>query len=163
MNRRRSRLPRETQLRLIEHFVAGTTARAAAELVGVNRHTATLYYHKLRETIALHMAQESPFDGEIELDESYFGGYRKGKRGRGAAGKVVVFGILKRGGRVYTALPPDLKRSTLFPIIRQRVKPDSVVYTDSLSVYDTLDVAGFRHHRIDHSEVFAEGSAHING
>ena len=163
MNRRRSKLARATQHRLIEHFVAGTPARTAADLVGVNRNTATLYYHKLRETIAEHIASESPFGGEVEIDESYFGGYRKGKRGRGAAGKVVVFGILKRGGRVYTAVPADLKRETLMPIIRARVEPDSVVYTDGLHVYDTLDVSGFAHYRIDHNRVFSDGHAHING
>jgi transposase len=171
MTRRRSKLPRFTQRKLIEHFVAGTTARTAAELADVNRNTAILYYHKLRETIAEHIADESPFDGEVEIDESYFGGRRKGKRGRGAAGKVVVFGILKRGGRVYTAVPPDLKRATLLPIIRQRVEPDSVVYTDGFSVYDTLNASGFEHYRIDHGEGYVdygmEGAngrlAHING
>ena len=140
--RRRSRLPRRTQLRLIEHFVAGTTARTAADLVGVNKNTAALYFHKLRETTAERIADESPFGGEVEIDESYFGGRRKGKRGRGAAGKTaagktVVFGLLKRGGRVYTAVPPDLKRETLLPIIRQRVEPDALVITDGLNVYET--------------------------
>lgn len=168
MPRRKSKLPRRTQLRLIEHFVAGTTARMAAQLVGVNRHTATLYYHKLREAIAERIADESPFGGEVEIDESYFGGRRKGKRGRGAAGKVVVFGILKRGGRVYTAVPPDLKRATLMPIIRQHVRPDSVVYTDGFSSYDTLHTSGFEHYRIDHSEGYVDygangRAAHING
>ena len=93
--RRRSRLPISTQKRLLEHFVAGTPARSAAELVGVNRNTATLYYRKLREIIAEQIAHEAPVSGEIEVDESYFGGHRKGKRGRGAAGKVAVFGLLE--------------------------------------------------------------------
>jgi transposase len=171
MTRRRSKFPHATQRRLIEHFVAGTTARTAAELVGVNRNTATLYYLKPREVIAERIAHESPFDGEVEIDESYFGGRRKGKRGRGAAGKVVVFGILKRGGRVYTAVPPDLKRTTLLPIIRQRVEPDSVVYTDGFSVYDTLNASGFERYRIDHGEGYVDYEvggangrlAHING
>ena len=168
MTRRKSRLPRRTQLRLIEHFVAGTTARTAADLVGVNRNTATLYFHKLRETIAERIADEGPFGGEVEIDESYFGGYRKGKRGRGAAGKTVVFGLLKRGGKVYTAVPPDLKRATLLPIIRQRVEPDSVVITDGLNVYDTLDAEGFEHERVSHSETLVQAGAngralHING
>ncbi len=168
MTRRRSKLPRATQRRLIEHFVAGTTARTAADLVGVNRNSASLYYHKLREIIAERIADESPFDGEVEIDESYFGGHRKGKRGRGAAGKVVVFGILKRGGKVYTAVPANLKRATLLPIIRQRVEPESVVYTDGLSVYDTLDTSGFAHYRIDHREGYVDYDAngrvaHING
>lgn len=168
MTRRRPKIPRRTQLRLIEHFVAGTTARTAADLVGVNRNTATLYYHKLREIIAERIADESPFGGEIEIDESYFGGHRKGKRGRGAAGKVVVFGLLKRGGRVYTAVPPDLKRATLLPIIRQRVEPDSVVITDGFSVYDTLDAEGFAHERVSHVDSLVQTasdgrSLHING
>lgn len=60
MPRRKSKLPRRVQLRLIEHFVAGTTARMAAQLVGINRHTATLYYRKLREVIAERIAGESP-------------------------------------------------------------------------------------------------------
>jgi len=163
--RRRSRLSVSVQRCLIEHFVAGVTARTAADLVGVNRHTATLYYHKLRELIAARLEQESPFElGEVEIDESYFGGHRKGKHGRGAAGKVPVFGLLKRGGRVYAAMIPDTKRTTLLPIIRDRVVPDSVVYTDAYSVYDILDVAGFRHFRIDHSTAHvAAGHNHING
>jgi transposase len=95
---------------LIKQFVAGATARAAADLVGVNRHTATLYFCKLREIIAWQVEAETPFfSGEIELDESYFGGQRKGKRGRGAAGKTIVFGLLKRGGKVYTLIVPDTK------------------------------------------------------
>ena len=144
MTRRRTKLPRRTQLRLIEHFVAGTTARMAADLVQVNRNTATLYYRKLREVVTEHIADESPFGGEIEIDESYFGGHRKGKRGRGAAGKTVVFGILKRGGRVYTAVPADLKRATLIPIIRQRVEPDSLVITDGLNVSRPAEAGGIR-------------------
>lgn len=160
--------------------MAGTTARMAAELIGVNKNTATLFYHKLRDTITERIADESPFGGEVERiahdpDESYFGGHRKGKRGRGAAGKVVVFGILKRGGRVYTAVPADLKRATLLPIIRQpplpregRVKPDSVVITDGLKVYDTLDAEGFEHARCSHDDGYVQyesnGTAlHING
>jgi len=103
------------------------------------------------------------FDGDIELDESYFGGVRKGKRGRGAAGKVIVFGILKRHGKVYTAVVNDTKTRTLMPIISSKIKPDSVVYTDSYRSYNALDVSRFRHHRINHSTDFAKGENHING
>lgn len=70
---------------------------------------------------------KTSFTGEIEVDESYFGDVRKGKRGRGAAGKVPVFGILKRDGRVYTQVIPDAAGRTLMPIIQGRVQPDSVV------------------------------------
>ena len=84
---RKSRLSGNKQLRLMEHFVAGTTARIAAELVGVNLKTAAYYFHRLREIIEQASEDATPLSGEIEIDESYFGGSRKGKRGRGAAGK----------------------------------------------------------------------------
>ena len=96
-----------------------------------------------------HFYQNSPhlemFDGEVEADESYFGGQRKGKRGRGAAGKVAVFGLLKRNGKVYTVTVPNIQTATLFPIIREQVKPDSIVYTDCYRSYDVLDVSEFSH------------------
>ncbi len=101
--------------------------------------------------------------GEVEADESYFGGVRKGKRGRGAGGKVAVFGLLKRGGKVYTAIIPNAKKETLLPIIEEKVTPDSIVYTDTFRAYDALDVSDFHHKRINHSETFAEQRNHING
>ena len=160
---RKSRMPVLLQQKLLEHFVAGTTARAAALLVGVQANTAKLFYQRLRQLIA--SKQESYLlAGEIEADESYLGGVRKGRRGRGAAGKVPVFGLLKRGGKVYTAIIPDAKASTLIPIIREKVLPDSIVYTDSFQVYDVLDVSEFHHRRVNHSKVFvSEHGHHING
>ena len=151
------------QRQLREHFVAGTTARTAAKLLGVNKNTAAYYYHRLREIIYHAIADTTPFAGEIEVDESYFGGRRKGKRGRGAAGKVPVFGLLKRGGKVYAVVIRDAKATTLLPILKERIVPDSIVYSDSLPSYNALAVAGFRHLRINHSKLFAAGKNHING
>jgi transposase len=148
---------------LIEHFVAGTTARTAASLVGVNKNTATFYFHRLRQIIALHSEESTQFFGEIEVDESYFGGVRKGKRGRGAAGKVPVFGLLKRGGKVYAKVIQDVKGKTLKAIIDDHVVPDSIVYSDTLSSYNVLDVSDFKHQRINHSKRFGEEKNHING
>jgi transposase len=151
-------------LEFLRLFVAGVPARTAAELTGVNRNTTILYFHKLRELIAAKLAEQSPFlDGEVEVDESYFGGRRKGKRGRGVAGKVPVFGLLKRGGLVHTVMIQDTKSLTLMGIIRERIEPDSIVYTDSFRSYDVLDVSEFHHHRINHKERFAAERNHING
>ena len=162
---RKSRLSSAKQAKLIEHFVAGTTARCAADLVGVNRNTAAYYFQRLRDIISYHVAQEAHeiFEGEIEVDESYFGGTRKGKRGRGATGKVPVFGLLKRGGKVYTKIIIDASGATLLPIIVRKVIPDSIVYSDCWQGYNALDVAGFKHYRINHSKLFARGKNHING
>ncbi len=106
------------------------TARCAADLVGVNSKTAIYYFHRLREIISYELEQEveTVFSGEIEVDESYFGGRRKGQRGRGAAGKVPVFGLLKRKGKVYTKIIPDASSTTLMPIIQEKVVPDSIVF-----------------------------------
>ena len=79
---------------------------------------------------------------------------RKGRRGRGAAGKIPVFGILKRGGKVYTQMVPNVRRRTLEPILEAKVAADSVVYTDGLSSYDALDVSRFRHYRIKPFQAF---------
>jgi transposase len=164
MDLKHCRLTEKQRDRLAEFFVAGVTARTAADLLGVNRKTAAYFYHRLRQIIAQEVARNSPFAGQVEVDESYFGGYRKGKRGRGAAGKVPVFGLLKRGGRVYTATIPGAQTKVLMGIIREKIQPDSIIYSDSLKAYDALDVSEFHHHRINHSEQFVDGEkVHING
>ncbi len=160
---RKSRLSKYKQDRLIEYFVSGSTARTAAELVNVNKSTAAYYFHRLREIIALETQNRGVLSGEFEVDESYFGGTRKGKRGRGAAGKVPVFGILKRGGKVYTQIIPDASGKTMIPIIEDRIMPDSIVYSDCWRGYDVLDVSEFKHYRINHSKIFADQKNHING
>ena len=159
---RKSRLSPRRQNRLLEHFVAGTTARAAAEIIGVQPNTAIRFYMRLRFLIASQLPSYE-LNGEVEADESYFGGIRKGKRGRGAAGKVAVFGLLKRGGKVFTAIVPNARTETLLPIIEERVTPDSIVYTDTFKAYNALDVTEFHHMRINHSKLFADRANHING
>ena len=99
---RKSHLSQHKQNKLIELFVAGVTARTASELVNVNKNTAAYYFHRLRLLIYQTSPHLEMFEGKIEANESYFGGTRKGKRGRGAVGKVAVFGLLKRNGKVYT-------------------------------------------------------------
>ena len=160
---RKSRLSQPVQNKLIELFVAGATARTAAELARVNKNTAAYYFHRLRLLIFNRCEHLEMFDGEVEADESYFGSCRKGKRGRGAAGKVVVFGLLKRNGKVYTVTVANTQSATLLPIIREKLRPDSVVYTDCHSAYNVLDVSEFNHLRINHRACFADRQNHING
>jgi len=159
----RCRIGKNQQIKLMELFVAQATARTAAELAQVHRNSVILYFHKLRQCIASHMAEVEPELAVFECDESYFGGVRKGKRGRGAAGKVCVFGILKRGGRVYSLPVADASSKALLTALKTRVKADSVVYTDNLASYNILDVSGFTHRRVDHSKTFVSTRGnHIN-
>ncbi len=138
----RCKLKEKEQRRLLEFFVLEVTARAAADVMGFQVNTVALFYRKIGILVAEKLeAEASGFTGEIELDESYFGGVRKGKRGRGAAGKVPVFGILKRGGKVYTQIIDNTRTNTLMPIIRSKIRPDSIVYTDSYRSYNALDIS----------------------
>ena len=114
------------------------TARAAADLLGIHRNSAALFCHWLRQIIAAALGDPPAMEGEIEVDESYFGGHRKGKR----------------GAHVYTVMLADTRAATLLPIIRSKVVADSIVYTDGYAAYEALDVSEFRHERINHHVAF---------
>ena len=95
------KLSKRVQKKLLEFFVLEVTARSAADILRIQPNSAVLFYRKIRMVIShyLALAADEIFDGAVELDERCFGGRRKGRRGRGAAGKVVVSGILRRQGR----------------------------------------------------------------
>jgi len=161
----RCRLSKKTQLELLKYFVLEVTARSAANLLCIHPNSAALFFRKIRIVITEHLNEESKemFSGQIEIDESYFGGTRKGKRGRGAAGKVAVFGMLKRHGKVYTVIVRDTSANMLMYEITNKIQLQSIVYSDSYQSYNALDVSGFHHHRINHSEEFVDKKNHING
>ena len=142
------------------------TATRTAMLLGYNRRTIDRYFNIFREYILEYQHQAlMPFAGEIELDESYFGARRvRGKRGRGAAGKTPVFGILKRGGKVYLAVVKGCSKEELMPIIQGKILECSTVYTDGWGAYEGLIVNGYDHYRVFHSQnEFARGKCHVNG
>ena len=124
---RKSRLIRAKQNRLIELVVAGSTARTVASLVGVNKTTSSYYSQCLGQRIYEHSDDAGFLEGEVEIDENYLGGRGKGKRGRGAAGKVPVFRLLKRNGRACRVIILDVKTATLLFIIREKVRPGSII------------------------------------
>jgi transposase len=102
--------------------------------------------------------------GEVEIDDTCYGGRRKGKRGRGAAGKAAVIGIRQRGGRVYTIMVPAVDAQAVRELVRMYVRRGSRVYTDSLSIYRELQALGYRHATVDHGQRFvARTGAHIQG
>jgi len=89
----------------------------------------------------------------------------RGKRGRGASGKTIVFGLLKREGNVYTEIVPNCSKVTLQGIIRGHIELDSVINTDGWRGYDGLVDLGYKKHlRVNHGQnKFASGEHHING
>lgn len=161
MRLRRSRLTDDQSERLLEHFVAGTSARVAAELVGVNRNTARLFYHRLRVIIAQHLAQTCPHAGELEIDDACLAGAREGEQGRGGTGKTPIFGLLRHSGRIQTVMASSTVRKST-PALKNRVRPVSIVYTDAPDIHQVLDVSGFRHERIGDRKRAVRGRAEIN-
>jgi len=151
---------------ILKYFCVDLTAVQTSKITGINRNTVNRYYNKFRERIVKLCNLESPFKGEIEVDESYFGAKRvKGKRGRGARGKTIVFGLLKRNDKVYTEIVPDAQKKTLQDIIRGKVDIHSIIYSDKWRGYNGLvDVGYDKHFRVNHGEnEFANGKNHING
>ncbi len=145
--------------------MAGTPARTAAELVEVNRNTATHFYHRLREVIAARLAHagSSGGTGVVEVHESYLGGARRGQKGGAPKGTPPVFGMLTRGGKIHTVMVPNTRQDTLLPILRTRINPESLVYTNASHVSDALSRLGVRYRKVVPRDRFAPGPAHMNG
>ena len=151
-------------LALIKLFELGTSARRAGIETGTSYPTALLAFDCIRRSILYNLAKsDRKVRGEIEADEAYFGGKRKGNRGRDAKNKTIVFGILERGGKVHVEIVKNVKTKTLLHGTIKKVKRGSIVYTDMWHGYDSLMFHGYRHMSVDHSKIFARGRVYING
>jgi transposase-like protein len=161
----RAQISRTKFRQILKLFALDLTASQIAVLTNLNRNTVNRYLTLTRTLIAAFCEQESPFVGEVECDESYFGSrHQKGKRGRGAENKHIVFGIFKRNGKVYTEIVKNVKAKTLQAIIKGRVDLQSIVYTDGFRAYDSIVHLGYqKHYRIYHQDNYALGDVHING
>lgn len=165
----RRRISRQKYTILFSSFVADISALTASEIALVNRKTADRYYHFFRSVIYEQAHKERKIcnlKNGIELDESYFGPRRvRGRRGRGAGRKIIVFGLLKRNGAVYTQIIPSAQREAVMPIIRRVVASGSDIYSDGWRSYDALAVYGYNHKKVKHDEnEFARpDGSHING
>ena len=163
---KRSKISEVKFREIVRCFSLDIDAQTVAILTGLNRNTINRYFYLIRKRIAEFCELQSPFNGEVEVDESYFGGKRiKGKRGRGAGNKTPVFGILQRGGKVYTEIVPNCAKRTLQGIIRGKVKLDSIIHSDYWRGYNGLvDIGYKKHYRVHHGDnEFATRKSHING
>ncbi len=150
-------------LKVLYYFYLEVSARKCAKELSLNYKTVSKRYGVYRQAIIKYADTEfTKLKGKIEADESYFGGKRKGNRGRGAFNKQAVFGILERNGKVYTAVVDNVSAKTLFEHIKKTTKKGSVFYTDDFKSYKDLKQYG-KHNRIKHSKTFGKGHNHING
>lgn len=163
---RRSRISEAKFRQLVRCYAMDLTATVTAEMTGISLLSVNTIYLKIRQRLAEACEQASPLNGSVEVDESYFGAHRvRGRQGRGAYGKTIVFGLLKRQGMVYTGIVPDCTKATLQGIIRGHIDPASVIHSDGWLDYDGLVDIGFdKHFRVNHgANEFASGERHING
>ncbi len=141
----------------------GVAAKELQRQLGVTYKTAWRMAHELRKHMA-NSDNHEPLSGHVEIDESYVGGKHKGgKRGRGAPGKTIVFGMLERQGSVRAGPVPNVRRKTLEPLIYGNVQRGSVISTDELKSYARLYEAPFRHGSVNHSRgEYVRGIHHVN-
>jgi transposase len=130
---------------LVQLFVLELSAHRASKELGMSYRTVYRFFDRIRRAIASDDCKNW-LSGEVELDETYVGGKRKGKRGRGAAGVV-----------------QDVSEGSLMSLVKKTVEPGSLTYSDGFSSYRSLIINGYEHIRIDHEKEFANGKAHING
>lgn len=150
---------------ILRCFCEDLDATRTATFTKIQRKTINQIFGKVRIRMFDLCQSEEKMSGEIEVDESYFGARRvRGKRGRGARGKIPVIGLLKREGKVFTQIVPNCERKQLLPVIKGQILANSTVYTDGWNSYDSLVLNGYKHHRIYHSQnEFARGKNHVNG
>ena len=150
-------------LTLLHYFSLEIPANKAAKDLGFGYNKVHRRYMQYRKDIFKFLDREyQKLSGEIECDESYFGGKRKGQRGRGAKGKVIVFGMLERQGRIFTTIIHNVKAKTLMNNIKKHSQKGSVFYTDTFKSYKSLTFYG-KHIEVDHEHTFVKGRRHING
>lgn len=164
MTLRRSRLDSAQTLRLLEHFVAGTTARTAAELVGVNRNTATHFYHRLRQLIAARLTHADATDaaGKEAGNEIYLYGAGKAGTIRAKANDRPVFALTASGRRIRALIVPAIHQVTLLALLQISNRQPPTVFTDDADVSFALRSIGLRHHPIGDRDRFSPGSEHVN-
>jgi len=154
---------------IVRCFSADTTATACTKIVKINPKTSDRYYQYFRQLILKDQERERReflSEEDTEVDEAYFGPMRvRGRRGRGAAKKIAVVGLLEREGKVFTKPVDRCTKKELLPVILAKVKEGVDVFTDGWKSYDGLAVYGFNHKKVKHekNEFSAGDGNHING
>ena len=141
----------------------GVPAKELQRQLGVTYKTAWRMGHELRKYMAA-VDGDPPLGGHVEADETYIGGRRSGgKRGRGAPGKTVVFGMVERGGDVMTRVVSNTRKATLERHILENIRSGSVISTDEWIAYRSLAKRGYTHGTVDHSvDQWVDGIHHTN-
>ncbi len=140
----------------------GISAKQLQRETGVTYKTAWRMFGQIRKLMAEDI---NPLSGQVEVDETYIGGKRTGKRGRGAEGKTAVMGMVERNGNAIAKVVPDVKSATLLPMIEKRVARENktIVFTDEFPSYNKVERLGYAHEIVQHAaKQYVRGIAHVN-
>ena len=141
----------------------GVPAKELQRQLGVTYKTAWRMGHEIRKYMSV-VDGDDGLSGHIEVDETMIGGRRSGgKRGRGAPGKTVVFGMIERNGDAITRVVENVRRKTLEAHILENVARGSRISSDELASYAKLARHGYAHDAVRHSaEEWVRGETHVN-
>jgi len=158
----RFRLPEAVKEQLLDYFILGVPSYRLRFHALASRPTRERFFRTIRAAMAYEEHLRTPFEGLVECDETMFGGYRPGKRGWGAEGKIIVFGILQRNGLVQLFPVEKRRKKEVVKLIRLHTKPGSLYYTDDWKAYASLAVRG-DHVVVKKAKGKPKGKDHING
>jgi len=149
---------------LVTEWIYNVPATACAKRIGIHRNTANWWYNRIRQAI-ISLPEPPPFDGCVEIDETYLGRKRHGIIGTGTADKIPVFGIKHRdSGLVWATVVNGTNHTFLVPIIQRRVSPGTMVFSDGFGAYYHLGKLGYRHHVVNHNYSYVTSKiVHTNG
>ena len=158
-----NKIPLTKLIFAVKLFGFGLSARQTAHELHLNYKTVLSLFDTIRRALVRHGSQVPRYlGGEVEVDESYFVGKRKGKRGRGSQHKIPVFGMCERNGQVIVRLVPDVSAETLRGLIKRNIQLGARVYSDTFRSYNSLIINGYDHVKINKERGFAHGKIHIN-
>ncbi len=146
---------------LMANTRTGISAKQLERELGVTYKTAWRMFTQIRKLMV--QSPNQVLLGAIEADETYIGGKRPGKHGRGAAGKTIVAGIVERGGKAIAQVVPDVKAKTLLPIIQEHIPitEGTIIYTDEMLSYGQLTSLGYAHETVQHAaKEYVRGAVH---
>lgn len=136
----------------------GISAKQLERELGVTYKTAWRMFKMIRSQLD---EDGDPFSGDVEADETFVGGQRKGQGEHGTVGKTPVVGVVQRKGRVKAVVVPDTKGKTLTDIVQRTVERGANVHTDEWQGYSQLPALGYNHFTILHaSKIYAMGNVH---
>jgi transposase-like protein len=128
---------------LLHSLKKGISSIQLAKYLGVTQKTAWFMLQRIRYAVE-HEAFKAPLNGIVEIDETYIGGRRAGTRGRGAAGKTPVIGLLEREGKVHCEAVANVRTRSVAPIIRDNVRLGATLMTDEFQIYGPARFGGHR-------------------